>query len=174
MRYCAVCDGYEASGQAIGIIGGDARGVAEALFLRTYSDDITIFATDAIKIDADDRVLLGRLGIKIEDHSLEQLDFSAEQVTAHLEGGSKLRFDTVYPALGSDANDMLAQALDLKMGDGCCISVDQKQRTSRDGIYAAGDIVHALDQISVAMGHAAIAATTLHNDLREKDGLAKS
>lgn len=56
------------------------------------------------------------------------------------------------------------------MGDGCCIAVDQKQRTSRKGIYAAGDIVYALDQISVAMGHAAIAATTLHNDLRTREG----
>ncbi|PWS15216.1 thioredoxin reductase, partial [Klebsiella pneumoniae] len=28
----------------------------------------------------------------------------------------------------------------------------------------------ALDQIGVAMGHAAIAATTLHNDLRQHDG----
>ncbi|MBE7196780.1 MAG: NAD(P)/FAD-dependent oxidoreductase, partial [Parafilimonas terrae] len=42
--------------------------------------------------------------------------------------------------------------------------------TSREGIYAAGDIVYALDQISVAMGHAAIAATTLHNDLRAQEG----
>ena len=29
---------------------------------------------------------------------------------------------------------------------------------------------YALDQISVAMGHAAVAATTLHNDLRNRDG----
>jgi thioredoxin reductase (NADPH) len=30
-------------------------------------------------------------------------------------------------------------------------------------------VVEALDQISVAIGHAAIAATTIHNFLREKD-----
>lgn len=171
LRYCPVCDGFEATGQAVGVIGGDARGVAEALFLHTYSDDVTVLATDAVEINADDRALLGKLGIKIEERLLARLDFQGDQVAAQLEDGGQLIFDTIYPALGSDANDMLAQALDLETGDGCCIAVDQKQRTSREGVYAAGDIVHALDQISVAMGHAAIAATTLHNDLRRKDGL---
>ena len=32
-------------------------------------------------------------------------------------------------------------------------------KTSIEGIWAAGDIVAGLDQISVAMGHAAVAAT---------------
>jgi hypothetical protein len=76
LRYCPVCDGFEATGQAIGVIGGDARGVAEAMFLRTYSDDITLLASGRIEIDEDDRALLGGTGIRIEERSLEGLDFS--------------------------------------------------------------------------------------------------
>ena len=37
--------------------------------------------------------------------------------------------------------------------------------TSVDGLYAIGDVVSALNQISVATGHAAIAATDVHNRL---------
>ena len=48
LRYCPVCDGYEATGQAIGVLGADANGVAEALFLRTYSDRITLLAAKVI------------------------------------------------------------------------------------------------------------------------------
>ncbi|KMO39365.1 NAD(P)/FAD-dependent oxidoreductase [Methylobacterium aquaticum] len=170
LRYCPVCDGFEATNQAIGVIGGDARGVAEALFLCTYSKDITLLATGAMEIAAGDRQLLKCAGIAIEERPLIRLVFGEDGVAALLECGGERRFDTVYPALGSDSNDELAHALGLEMGDGCCIAVDQKQRTSRKGIYAAGDIVYALDQISVAMGHAAIAATTLHNDLRTREG----
>jgi thioredoxin reductase (NADPH) len=174
LRYCPVCDGFEATGRAIGVIGGDARGVAEAMFLRTYSDDITLLAAGKIEIDADDRALLGGAGVRIEELALEGLDFGENRVTARLQDGTRLGFDTMYSALGSDSKDALAQALGLRMGDGCCIAVDQKQRTSHEGIYAAGDIVYALDQISVAMGHAAIAATTLHNDLRARDGQTRA
>ncbi|MBE7185974.1 MAG: NAD(P)/FAD-dependent oxidoreductase [Methylobacterium mesophilicum] len=173
LRYCPVCDGFEASGQAIGVIGADARGVAEALFLRGYSEDVTLLAAKTVELDPEERADLERAGIKLEQRPLAQLDFEDDHVSARLDGGGVLRFDTVYPALGSDSNDMLAKALDLRMGDGCCIAVDSKQRASRQGVYAAGDIVYALDQISVAMGHAAIAATTLHNDLREQDGQTK-
>lgn len=170
LRYCPVCDGFEVTGQAVGVIGGDARGVAEALFLRTYSDNVTLLAVDAMEVGADDRLLMERAGIRIEERPLARLDFADGHVAAQLRDGGERRFDTVYPALGSDSNDKLAHALGLDMGDGCCIAVDPKQRTSRERVYAAGDIVYALDQISVAKGHAAIAATTLHNDMRERDG----
>ena len=43
-------------------------------------------------------------------------------------------------------------------------------RTSVEGVYAAGDAVEGLDQISVAMGTGARAAVAIHNDLRARDG----
>ena len=49
------------------------------------------------------------------------------------------------------------------------VTVDEHCRTSVPGVFAVGDVVVGLDQIAVAMGHAAIAATALHNELRDKD-----
>jgi thioredoxin reductase (NADPH) len=46
-----------------------------------------------------------------------------------------------------------------------CVHVDSHQRTSVPGIYAAGDLVLGLDQISHAMGEGGVAATTIRNDL---------
>lgn len=173
LRYCPVCDGFEASDQTIGVIGGNARGVAEALFLRTYSPRVTLLAVDEMEIGPSDAACLDRAGVAIERSPIAKLDFRETDVAICLDDGRELQFDTVYPALGSNSNDMLAHALGLEMGDGCCVAVDQKQRASREGVYAAGDIVYALDQISVAMGHAAIASTTLHNDLRRQEGLVR-
>ncbi|BAV66720.1 NAD(P)/FAD-dependent oxidoreductase [Sphingobium cloacae] len=170
LRYCPVCDGFEASDQAIGVIGADAHGVAEALFLRTFSDRITLIAHNAVELDRSDRDSLTGAGVTIASSALERLDFSDPQVITHLVDGSELRFDTIYPALGSDSNNALARQLRAELSDDQCIVVDSKQRTNIRGVYAAGDIVLSLDQISVAMGHAAIAATAMHNDLRDLDG----
>jgi thioredoxin reductase (NADPH) len=49
--------------------------------------------------------------------------------------------------------------------------VDSHCQTSIPGCFAAGDIVAGLNQISVAMGQAAIAATAVHNLLRRRDGM---
>ena len=62
--------------------------------------------------------------------------------------------------------------LALSVGARCTesgdILVDDHMRTSVPGLYAAGDVVAALNQISVAVGHAAIAATDVHNALRQE------
>jgi len=43
--------------------------------------------------------------------------------------------------------------------------VDAKQRASVEGVYAIGDVIEGLDQITVAMAQGAVAATAIHNDL---------
>jgi len=43
--------------------------------------------------------------------------------------------------------------------------VDQQQATTVPGLYAVGDVVAGLNQISVAAGQAAVAATHIHNEL---------
>ena len=74
-------------------------------------------------------------------------------------------FDTIYPALGSDTHTQLAEMVGAKLSSDQSIIVDSHQRTSVPGLYAAGDVVIGLDQISHAMGEGGVAATTISNDL---------
>jgi thioredoxin reductase (NADPH) len=77
----------------------------------------------------------------------------------------RLGFEAVYPALGSVVDSDLATSLGAAVTQEGCITVDSNQRTSIAGLYAAGDVVIGLDQISHAMGEAGVAATTIRNDL---------
>ena len=43
IRYCPVCDGFEVINQAVGVIADGPTGVAEALYLRTFTDRLTVF-----------------------------------------------------------------------------------------------------------------------------------
>jgi len=42
IRTCPICDGYEAIGKRVGALGAGEHAAAEALFLRTFSDQITL------------------------------------------------------------------------------------------------------------------------------------
>jgi thioredoxin reductase (NADPH) len=85
-----------------------------------------------------------------------------------------ISFDSVYPALGSDTHTTLGEMVGAKVdpNDGCFVC-DEKMRTSVEGLYAAGDVVHGLDQISHAMGEGGQAATTIRNDLAAKNPLMR-
>jgi thioredoxin reductase (NADPH) len=55
--------------------------------------------------------------------------------------------------------------LGARANDKGCLIVDDKQRTSVQGLYAVGDVTLELHQLAVSFGQAAIAATEVHNNL---------
>jgi thioredoxin reductase (NADPH) len=89
----------------------------------------------------------------------------AGEVSVALQDGQVRTFDVLYPVLGCRVHSDLATALGAKTNRLGCLVVDDKQQTTVDGLYAAGDVVSDLHQIVVAEGHAAIAATAIHNRL---------
>ena len=163
LRYCPVCDGFEARGRRIAVLGSDKHGAAEARFLRHYSTAVTLLSARSADLNAEERAALADAGIAVFEAAVAHLDFSGGVVSVGLAGGQRLRFDTMYAALGSRANSGLAEELGLSLIDEACIPPGDHMRTALEGIWAAGDVVTGLDQISVAMGHAAVAATSIHN-----------
>lgn len=168
LRYCPICDGYEVTDRRVGVIGTGDHGMREALFLRGYSRDVTLIAPDTDH-DLDDacRTTLDDAGIRhldgpCGDYRIEQDRFVVRTATGDL------AFDSVYPALGSRIRSELAVAAGARASDDGCLEVDHHQRTSVPGLFAAGDVVKGLDQISHAMGEAGVAATTIRNLLAER------
>lgn len=169
VRICPICDGYEAIDKAVAIIGDDDKGVREAAFLRTYSDQVTLIHTgppDALTEEA----ALGRLGIELIRAPIENVRLEGDRVTALCWGGEFRSFDLVYSALGTSPSAELAEGLGARTGEDGRLFVDAHQATSVRGLYAAGDVVRGLNQIAVAGAEAAVAATAIHNALREADG----
>lgn len=172
IRYCPVCDAFEVTDKRVGILGASGHGVAEALFVRTYTDDITLMPQNFAEVGDEDRRRLREHGITLVEHPVESFRVGEDRIEAVLENGETLSFDSIYPALGTDPRSDLADQLGCRLSGEGCIVVDAHQSTDVPGVYVAGDVVEALDQISVAMGHAAIAATAIHNRLRKAEGLA--
>ena len=175
VRICPICDGYEARDKAVAVIGEDAKGVAEAAFLRTYSDRVALIHIAAPEaLDAAARADLARLNIELVEAPIEDVTLEGDRVTAIGWRGEKRAFDLVYSALGTSPNAELAEALGARVGEDGRLVVGLRQTTSVPGLYAAGDVVRGLNQIAVATAEAAVAATAIHNRLREADGLTVS
>ena len=173
IRYCPICDGYEVTDKKVGVLGSGRHGVAEAVFLRGYTADVTLIAPDeALKVSAVDRLALEGAGIETVDGPAQAVAISQDCITVDTAEGH-FTFDSVYPALGSDVHGQLAEMVGARLGDDGCVGVDSHMRTSAEGIYAAGDLVIGLDQISNAMGQGGIAATTIRNDLAKAKPLLR-
>jgi thioredoxin reductase (NADPH) len=167
VRYCPICDGYEVTDKRVGVIGSDSHGVAEALFIRSYTADVILIAPDkALRLRPEDNQKLKAAGIQCVDGPAQAVAISKDCITVDTAEGH-YTFDSIYPALGSDTHTQLAEMVGATLGGKGCIAVDPHQRTSVPGLYAAGDVVIGLDQISHAMGEGGVAATTIRNDLND-------
>lgn len=165
LRYCPVCDGYEVTDRRVAVIGGGSHGAREALFLRSFTCDVTLIAPDAAaSLPGDDTAALADAGVAIMAGPVMGFAIDGDRIEVTT-ASDVLRFAAVYPALGSAVHSELAVAVGADVTEVGCIKVDRHQRSSVPGLYAAGDVVLGLDQISHAMGEAGVAATAIRNDL---------
>ncbi|WP_244659244.1 NAD(P)/FAD-dependent oxidoreductase [Bradyrhizobium guangdongense] len=160
IRYCPVCDGYEAADKRIGVYGAGIGAVNKAKFLRSYSRDVALVLSGDEPLDEEDLRASGITLIRAPN----RLRIDERNIVALCEG-KEIAFDVLYPALGCKAGSPLATGLGATCNDVGCLDVDEHQQTTVPGIYAAGDVVSDLHQIAVGTGHAAIAATHIHKTL---------
>lgn len=170
LRYCPVCDGYEVQEDRVAVLGSDAHGVAEALFIRHYSARVTLLPALFSELGDEDRAALAEAGIEVIEPPMRGIVFTDDIVRITLADDRVLEFDTMYPALGTHANSRLASELGIALVENGCVPHGDHLATEVEGVWAAGDVVDGLDQISVAMGQAAIAATAIHNWLPKRVG----
>lgn len=170
LRYCPICDGYEARGRSVAVLGGNPHGAREALFLRRFSEEVALLAVDSCDLTAVEREHLMDKGVEVIDDPVAALTPSKTGMDVRFDTLPARRFDVLYPALGSTPRSDLAASIGISTSPAGCLAADAHQRIG-PGLWAAGDVVEGLDQISVAIGQGAIAATDAHNHLCEDEAM---
>lgn len=165
IRLCPICDGYDVSDQKIGLISTVRCSLDHSLFLRTYSKNITLFCSpSSLDLSYESRQKLDSATINIVDEVIESICV-LNNPTITSKSGKEFSFDTLYVMLGEAKEITLTNKFDLLRTPYGQLIVNDHQQTSMTGLYAAGDVVNSLHQVSVAIGNAALAATHIHNTL---------
>ncbi|TYT27054.1 NAD(P)/FAD-dependent oxidoreductase [Luteimonas viscosa] len=160
LRLCPICDAFEASDRRIGVYGPADSVGSHAGFLLAFSS--SVFALPA---DGGDGGAAGEAARQagVQWLGAGELQFDGRRCSYKAVDG-EVALDTVYSYLGFETSVPL-DGLDIERTRSGEIVVDRHQQTHVPGLYAIGDIVGGLNQIAVAVGQAAIAATHVHGEL---------
>ena len=165
VHYCPICDGFEVTRKPVTVMGTGTHGMREALFLHSYANNVTLLSpAGPHELANEERDKLRQAGVQLIEGPITPLRMDGGALVFEA-GGQPFKTEAVYGALGSKPRSSLARELGAELSPEGCIIVDAHQRTSAERVYAGGDVVLGLDQITTAIGHAAIAATTIRNDL---------
>jgi thioredoxin reductase (NADPH) len=162
VRLCSICDAYEASDSRIGVYGPSQSIASHALFLRSYSAQVFLLPTDTVPEGEFHEAQKAGVHVLAPGGNL---DFDGERCNYVAADGSTTAFDTVYPFLGAYTTADMAALAGARLSETRELVVDAQQMTNVPNLFAIGDIASGLNQISVAVGQAAIAATAAHRRL---------
>lgn len=167
VRLCPVCDGFDVIDKRIAVATSDVNPVGHALFMRTFSTEVLLFErAEESAVNEDEARQLAAANVRHISSPLAGVTLTDDlKPVLHTRDGEDYECDVFYPMLGQTARSGLAAALGAETAECDTLLVDDHCRTSVPGLYAIGDVTRGLNQIAVATGQAAIAATTIHNTL---------
>jgi thioredoxin reductase len=174
--HCATCDGYEAQGRSVIILGWGEQVVAFAVGLLDWADSLTI-VTEGRPLEGDERhrEVLARHGIGlVEDDAVELVGERDGLRGVRLAGGQTLDADLVFFSIAHRPRLELALQLGCDTDESDCLCVDRDGRTSVDGCYAAGDITPGFQLVPVAVGKGAAAGVAAAISLQGEEGAPTS
>lgn len=176
IRHCPICDGYEYSDRTVGVFGADEHGLKELNFIRHFTNKLTFLSLCEEQGELDRLTpALEQLGARVLCAQGSRIERRGEAgVSVVTATGETHHFDGLYCALGGHTRSELAVVMGAAHDAQGALEVTPHLETTVPGLYAAGDVVSGLDQLAVAIGQAAIAATAIHNKLASDAGHRQS
>jgi thioredoxin reductase len=170
---CTDCDGFDARGKKVVVIGKGRKAVAMALSLTTWTRDVIICTNGddpELASHAEYCEKLDALNIPVIIEPILQVDCEGPSIhSLRLRGGMSLDAEKVFFTLGQypadDAGTLLSSQLGCERDGEGQIIVDDRYRTSVRDVFAAGDIVPGPQLAIAAAADGAMAALAIHKSL---------
>ena len=174
VAYCATCDGEFFTGRDIFVIGGGFAAAEESMFLTKFAKHVTVLVRE------DDFTCAKTIADQVKQHpkitvlyNQEVLEVNGKNVLTYIKyknnkTGEITEYTTtedndfgVFVFAGYVPETSLVKGI-AETNPQNYIITDHNQKTSVDGLYAAGDVcVKPLRQVVTAVGDGALAATEL-------------
>lgn len=172
ISYCYTCDGFFFKDKIVGVVGGADAAATAALYLADIGKKVyIIYRREKLraepawveKIESNPKIEVIYKANVIEAKGKERLE------SIVLDNGQELKLDGLFVEIGSIPANTLVTQLGVKTDDRDLIIVNEQQKTSVEGVYAAGDITtgsNGFRQIITAAAEGAVAIAAIFSELR--------
>ena len=185
VAYCATCDGEFFTGKEIFVVGGGYAAAEESIFLTKFAKHVTIL------VRKDDFSCAASVADQAKNH--EKITVLTNTVLEEVSGENGLTYVRykntvtgevteynnqesfgVFVFAGYDPATQVVRGF-VELNEQGYIITDSSQKTSVEGVYAAGDVcIKPLRQVVTATSDGALAATELEKyvaDVHRKTGM---
>jgi thioredoxin reductase len=166
--HCPYCHGYEYAGQRWGLIYSTAMSLHATQLYGDWTSQITLF-TDGHEIPEAERSKLDKRAVRVIDGKVTGIHHQDGQLSAvTTKDGTSTELDALFAHPRIKPSSNLHEQLGLATVEtpfGIALEVDDKQKTSRDGVYAAGDLVSPMHSLTIAVYTGATAGVSAQQSM---------
>lgn len=171
VHHCPYCDGWESRDKAIAVYGQERKGTGQALAMKTWSADVTLYTDGTDSLTRDDLELLERNEVKICKDKIIRLEGNDDGQLEHivLKDGEKRPQGAMFFSLGTQQQSDLGTQLGCEFTDKGVIKTKKLQHSNIPGLFVAGDAARDMQMVIVAAAEGAKAGVAINMELQQED-----
>jgi thioredoxin reductase len=167
--HCPYCHGYEVRGQHLGVLGNGDIGYEFAQLIRHWSPRLTLFTNGPSTLTAAQAQHLVRYGVAIVEEETEALAHEDGQLCHVVVRGGRHQMAALFARVPFEQHSALPVALGVGLTESGHLRVDDLQKTTVPGIYAAGDSTTPMRAVAAAVAAGTKAGAFLNHELLHEE-----
>lgn len=166
--HCPYCHGYEVKHENIGILANGATAFELCQLIQHWTDQLTLFTNGPSTLSTEQNAVIAQLNITVIEKEIAELDHSAGQLKSVVfKNGTQCDLTAIFARVAFDQHSDIPVQLGCDLTEHGHVAVDFFQKTSVEGVFAAGDNTTPLRTVSIAVAAGTKAGVSINKDLIE-------
>ncbi|MBC5993933.1 NAD(P)/FAD-dependent oxidoreductase [Pontibacter cellulosilyticus] len=170
VHHCPYCDGWESRDKAIAVYGKGRDGIGQALAMKNWSSDVTLYTDGTNELTKKDLDLLKRNEVAYNTEKVTKLigeDGQLKYVVTN--GGKKHEQGAMFFSTGTEQQSDLGKHLGCEFTGSGVIKTHRLQKSNIPGLYVAGDAARDMQMVIVAAAEGAKAGVAINMELQQEE-----
>ena len=167
--HCPYCHGYEVKHKPIGVIANGELGFEFSRLIHNWSKNLVLLTNGQSTLTQEQTKRIKQHNIGIIEKEITEIEHNQGYITnVVFKDGSKQKLSAVFAKIGFKQHSTLPEELGCSINEQGFIGVDDFQRTTIPGIYAAGDNTTMFRAVSAATAAGTKAGAMINKELIEE------
>lgn len=173
VSYCATCDGFFFKDKTIAVVGGGDSAAGAAVYLSNLAKKVYLLVRrDELRADPSwqERIAENEKIEVLYKTQVSEIVGTEKVEKLKLNTNKELEVDGIFIEIGETPQSILFDGLNIKRDHQGYVEVHANQRTSINGVWAAGDCTNAsnrLRQIITACAEGAVATVDIYTEIKK-------
>lgn len=168
--HCPYCHGYEVRNQKTGLFANGDMAYEFGKLLWNWTKDLTIYTNGKSALSVEQTSTLASRNIKLIEKEITKITHKSGQIQGLIfSDGSTQVLDALYAKIPFTQHSDIPQSLGCEINEMGMLKVDMMQKTSVDGVFAAGDSTNMMRSVANAVYGGNMAGAAASKELIAED-----